>query len=195
MRIVIVEDEPVMRMDMKCLIEDAGHEVVGEGKDGLDAISLCKETKPDLVVMDINMPNLDGISAARMIHRDKLCSAVVMLTAYSDLEYVQGAKEAGVYGYLIKPIDAKNLVVTLEIAYAKSLKTDEIEQNLSTVTQKLEDRKVIEKAKGYLMKKEGIDEDTAFKRIRTLSMEKGASLRSISEALLMTADIGKVDHK
>lgn len=188
MRIIIVEDEPVMRMDMKCLIEDTGHEVVGVGKDGFDAINLCKEKKPDLVIMDINMPVLDGISAAKIIYRDKLSKAVVMLTAYSDTEHIQGAKDAGVFGYLVKPVDTNNLVAALEIAYAKALETDEVEQNLKKATKKLEDRKIIEKAKGYLMHSEGISEDAAFKRIRNLSMQKGSSMRNISEVLLMMAD-------
>lgn len=188
MRIIIVEDEPVMRMDMKCLIEDAGHEVVGVGKDGFDAINLCKEKKPDLVIMDINMPVLDGISAAKIIYRDKLSKAVVMLTAYSDAAHIQGAKEAGVFGYLVKPVDTNNLVAALEIAHAKALETDEVEQNLKKATKKLEDRKIIEKAKGYLMHSEGISEDAAFKRIRNLSMQKGSSMRNISEVLLMMAD-------
>ena len=121
MRIIIVEDEPITRMDIRCILEDAGFEVLGEGKDGFDAINLCKEHHQDMVLIDINMPNLDGVSAAKIIRRDKLSKGVVFLTAYSDDAYIEGAKKAGAFGYIVKPIDENRLVPALKIAYAKAL--------------------------------------------------------------------------
>ncbi|PKM60866.1 MAG: response regulator [Firmicutes bacterium HGW-Firmicutes-4] len=191
MRIIVVEDEPVTRMDIRCILEDAGFEVLGEGKDGFDAINLCKEHQPDMVLMDINMPNLDGISAARIIRRDKLSKCVVLLTAYSDDVFIEGAKKVGVFGYVVKPIDEKGLVPTLKIAYAKALESETTELKLHDVTNRLEERKIIEKAKGFLMQSQNLDEDSAYQKLRSLSMEKSCSLRVISEMVLLQAEKGR----
>lgn len=191
MRIIVVEDEPVTRMDIRCILEDAGFEVLGEGKDGFDAINLCTSYHPDMVLMNINMPNLDGVSAAKIIRRDKLCKCVVFLTAYSDDIFIEGAKKSGVFGYVVKPIDEKSLLPTIKIAYAKSLESEKNEQKLNDITKRLEDRKMIEKAKGFLMQSGGLDEDSAYKKLRSLSMEKGYSLRVISETILLQAQKGE----
>jgi response regulator NasT len=185
MRIVIVEDEPITRMDLKCMLEDAGYDVVGEGCDGFDAITLCKVKHPDLVLMDINMPNLDGISAAKAISKEKLCRSIVFLTAYSDKEFVDEAKKIGAFGYLSKPLDEKSLIPSLEIAYGRALEAEELERKAEELMQKLDDRKYIEKCKGMLMATRGISEEAAYKYLRTLSMEKGCSIRMICETLLM----------
>jgi response regulator NasT len=195
MKILIVEDEPVTRMDLRYILEDAGFDVIGEGKDGFDAINLCKTLHPDLVIMDINMPGLDGISAAKVIRRDKLCNAVVFLTAYSDEGSIEGGKDAGVFGYLVKPLDEKNLIPSIKIAYAKALEAAENDTRLEEVSQKLEDRKIIERAKGYLMQMEGIDEETAYSRLRTLSMEKKCAMRVVCELILMTSETKGVNKK
>lgn len=191
MRIIVVEDEPVTRMDISCILADAGFDVVGDGKDGFDAINLCKTHQPDMVLMDINMPNLDGISAARIIRRDNLCKCIVLLTAYSDDVFIEGAKNAGVFGYIVKPIDEKGLIPALKIAYAKALESKDTEFKLDEVTKRLEERKIIEKAKGFLMQSEGLDEDTAYQKLRSLSMEKSCSLKVISEMLLLKSKKAK----
>lgn len=191
MKIIVVEDEPVTRMDIRCMLEDAGFDVVGEGKDGFDAINLCKTDQPDMVLMDINMPNLDGISAARIIRRDKLCKCVVLLTAYSEDVFIEGAKNVGVFGYVVKPIDEKGLIPALKIAYAKALESEDTEFKLDEVTKRLEERKIIEKAKGFLMQTEGLDENTAYQKLRSLSMEKSCSLKVISEMILLRAKKAK----
>lgn len=188
MRIVIVEDESITRLDLKCILEDAGYDVVGEGKDGFDAINLCKKNHPDMVLMDLNMPNLNGISAAKVISRDKLCKSIVFLTAYSDREFVEKAKKIGVFGYLVKPLDEKNLIPALEVAYAKAVEAEELEKKRNQLEQKLEDRKVIEKVKGILMATEGVSEDEAYKKLRMLSMQKGCSIRVICETMLITGE-------
>ncbi|MCG8483157.1 MAG: response regulator [Clostridia bacterium] len=188
MRIVIVEDESITRLDLKCILEDAGYDVVGEGKDGFDAINLCKKNHPDMVLMDLNMPNLNGIGAAKVISRDKLCKSIVFLTAYSDREFVEKAKKIGVFGYLVKPLDEKNLIPALEVAYAKAVEAEELEKKRNQLEQKLEDRKVIEKVKGILMATEGVSEDEAYKKLRMLSMQKGCSIRVICETMLITGE-------
>ncbi|MPW25521.1 response regulator [Alkalibaculum sp. M08DMB] len=185
MRIVIVEDEPITRMDLKCILEDAGYEVVGEGSDGFDAINLCKTKKPDIIILDLNMPNLDGVSAAKTITKNKLCKSIVFLTAYSDREFIEAAKKIGVFAYLIKPLDEKSLIPALEIAYTKALQAEDLEKKTEQLFKKLEDRKYIEKAKGILMTEECISEDEAYTRLRMLSMKKGCSIRSICETLLI----------
>lgn len=186
MRIIIVEDEPITRIDLKCMLEDAGYEVVGEGSDGFDAINLCKSERPDIVLMDINMPNLNGIAAAKMISKDKLCRSIVFLTAYTDKEFVEEAKKIGAFGYLSKPLDEKSLIPALEIAYAKAMEVEDLEKKAEELMQKLDDRKYVEKCKGILMAARGISEEAAYKYLRTLSMEKGCSIRNICETLLLT---------
>lgn len=185
MRVIIVEDEPITRMDVRGILEDSGIEVLGEGKDGIDAINLCKLHKPDVVIMDINMPNLDGLNAAKIINKDKLAKAVLLLTAYSNEDYINKAKDSGVFGYLIKPLNEKSLIPMLEITLSRALESEEVEKKLDTVTQKLEERKCIEKAKGYLMEKENLSEKEAYKKIRSLSMEKGCTMNIICEIILL----------
>lgn len=185
MKVIIVEDEPITRMDIRGILENAGIEVLDEGKDGFDAINLCQKHHPDMVIMDINMPNLDGISAAKIIRKNKLSKGVLLLTAYSDDANVEKARKAGVFGYLVKPIDEKNLVSMLKIAYGKAIESEDLEEKLGIMTKRLEDRKIIEKAKGYIMESLNISEDNAYKKLRALSMEKGCSLRTISEILLL----------
>lgn len=186
MRVIIVEDDPITRLDLRKLLEHAGVEVVGEGKDGIDAITLCRSCRPDVAVLDVNMPTLDGLGAAKIINRDRSSAAIVLLTAYSDPEYLEAAKAAGVQGYLVKPLNnARSLISTLEVALASAAKAEKIQQKLDTMAQKLEDRKYIDKAKGFLMRTEGLTEEEAYGKIRTLSMEKNCSMRDISEILLL----------
>ena len=185
MKVVIVEDEPITRLDLKKFLEKAGVEILGEGKDGIDAISLCAKYSPDVIIMDINMPELNGLNAARIIFRDKLCKAVVLLTAYADKDYIEQAKEIGVQGYLVKPLNVNSLVSTLEVAYANAVKTENIQVQLDEANKKFEDRKLIDRAKVYLMKQENLTEDEAYRKIRTMSMSKNCSMRIISEIMLL----------
>ncbi|MDR1421659.1 MAG: response regulator [Coriobacteriales bacterium] len=184
MKLVIVEDSQIIRLDCRQMLELAGFEVLGEGSDGLDAINLCKWLHPDVALLDIEMPNLDGISAARQILADKSCHAIVFLTAYFEDKLIREAMELGAFGYLVKPLDEKTLVSTIQVAYAKSLESKDLEERLDELAQKLEDRKVIERAKGLLMKRDGIDEDAAYSLLRTLSMEKRCSIRRIADLLI-----------
>lgn len=184
MRVVLVEDKQIIRLDCRQMLELAGLEVVGEGADGFDAINLCKELQPDVVVLDIEMPLLDGISAAKQIAAEGSCRAIVFLTAYCEDALLQEAVGVGAFGYLVKPIDEMTLISTIQMAYAKSLESLELEAKLNELEQKLEDRKVIDKAKGLLMMRDDLDEEAAYAELRTLSMEKNSSIRAIAEILL-----------
>ena len=188
MRIVIIEDSQIIRMDCRQMLELAGFEVVGEGSDGIDAINLCKLLQPDVVLMDIEMPNLNGISAAKQIIAERTCQAIVFLTAYFEDKLIQEAMNVGAFGYLVKPLDEKTLISTIQVAYAKSIQSRDLEEKLDDLAQKLEDRKVIERAKGILMKRHDIDEDSAYAMLRTLSMEKQCSISKLANLLLMGAD-------
>lgn len=190
MRVVLIEDKQIIRMDCRQMLELAGLEVVGEGADGFDAINLCKELEPDVVVLDIEMPNLDGISAAKQIIAAQSCKAIVFLTAYYDERLIQDAMDIGAFGYLVKPIDEKTLISTIQVAYAKSLENIDLAAKLGELEKKLEDRKIIEKAKGLLMRRDGLSEEDAYARMRTLSMEKHSSLRTIADLLISSMSEG-----
>ena len=188
MRIVLIEDSQIIRMDCRQMLELAGFEVVGEGSDGIDAINLCKSLRPDVILLDIEMPNLDGISAAKQIISDKTCKAIVFLTAYFEDKLIQQAMNVGAFGYLVKPLDEKTLVSTIRVAYAKSIESRDLEKKLNELAQKLEDRKVIERAKGILMKQNNINEETAYNLLRSLSMEKHCTMRHIADLMLLRKD-------
>lgn len=188
MRVVLVEDEQIIRLDLRQMLTMAGLDVVGEGADGIDAVNLCREFEPDVVLLDIKMPNLDGISAAKQIVVDGSCGAIVFLTAFYEEELVSDAIDIGAFGYLVKPIDEKSLLSTIQIAYAKAQANTDLETRLSEIEKRLEDRKVIEKAKGLLMRRGGIDEEEAYTKLRMLSMEKRSSMRTIADLLLAGAD-------
>lgn len=184
-RIVIADDEPITRMDICEILNEAGYSVVGEASDGLDAIELCRKHKPDLVLMDVKMPLLDGLKATKVIINEELANSVVVLTAYSGVEFVDRAKEAGVMGYLVKPIDEKALLPTIEVAISKGKEIEKMKFEIKRAKDDLESRKVIERAKGILMNKYSISEDDAYNRIRKLSMDKRCPMKQIANVIIM----------
>ena len=183
MRVLIVDDESLIRMDLRDIIESCGHEVVAEGTNGVEAIKLCKEYKPDIVLMDVKMPELDGIEAARQIgfHHE---APVVLLTSYSQQDLINKARESGVYGYLIKPVREEQLVPTLEMALGRYHSDAELREKMAELEQSLEDRKIIQKGTGILMDLYSISEEEAYNRIRALSMKKRDSIVNICKALI-----------
>lgn len=184
-RIVIVDDEPIIRLDVKDILLSAGYEVVGQASDGFEAIRICDELKPDLVIMDIKMPLLDGLTAAKKIVANKSASGIILLTAYSDEQYVSKAKTFGALGYLIKPLNEQSLLPTVEIALSKGNEVKKLEKELEQLTKKLEERKIIEKAKGKLMAIEGITEEQAYKRMRSISMQKRVPMSEVASVMVM----------
>ncbi|EQB89444.1 response regulator NasT [Clostridium punense] len=187
-KIVIADDEPITRMDIREMLEEAGYNVVGEASDGFDAIEMCRKFSPNIVIMDIKMPLLDGINASKIIIQEGLADGIILLSAYSDTNFVEKAKEAGVIGYLVKPLDNKSLIPAVEVAISRAKEIKEIKTNMINVQKKLEARKVIEKAKGILMVEHGITEQEAFSMIRNLSMKKRVTMEDISEIIIMSKD-------
>lgn len=175
MRVLIVDDESLIRMDLRDIIESCGHEVVAEGTNGVEALALCKKHKPDIILMDVKMPELDGIEAARQIgfHHE---APVVLLTSYSQQDLIDKARDSGVYGYLIKPVREEQLVPTLEMALGRYKSDAQLREKMVELEQSLEDRKIIQKGTGILMELYSISEVEAYNRIRTLSMNKQISI-------------------
>lgn len=175
MRVLIVDDESLIRMDLRDIIESCGHEVVAEGTNGVEALALCKKHKPDIILMDVKMPELDGIEAARQIgfHHEV---PVVLLTSYSQQDLIDKARDSGVYGYLIKPVREEQLVPTLEMALGRYKSDAQLREKMAELEQSLEDRKIIQKGTGILMELYSISEVEAYNRIRTLSMNKQISI-------------------
>ncbi|OAA84934.1 ANTAR domain-containing response regulator [Clostridium ljungdahlii] len=183
-KIVLAEDEPITRMDISEILTCSGYDVVGKASDGFEAVELCKINRPDLVIMDIKMPNLDGIQAAQIITNENLADAIVMLTAYSGKEFLDKVKEVGAIGYAVKPIDEINLIPQIEIAMSKSKEIKNIKNEAADAKQKIEDMKVIYKAKEMLMDRYSIKEEDAYKRIRKLSMDRQCSILQTSISLM-----------
>ncbi|MDK2799550.1 MAG: two-component system, response regulator PdtaR [Clostridiales bacterium] len=184
-KIVIADDEPITRMDISEILEEAGYDVVGKASDGFDAIELCRKFNPDVILMDVKMPLLNGLKATKVIKEEKLAKCVVLLTAYSGQEFVQQAKELKVMGYLVKPINEKILLPTIEVAISKSEEIEKMKEDIKKAEEKLEARKLIERAKGILIRKHGISEEDAYNKIRKLSMEKRCSMRNIANVIIL----------
>ncbi|MDD9898144.1 MAG: response regulator [Candidatus Melainabacteria bacterium] len=185
-KVVIADDEPLIRMDLKELLEEAStYKVVAEAKDGNEAVAAINDHEPDIVFMDIRMPNKDGIEAAKEVQEKiKRRVPIIMLTAYSQPELYEEASKAGVFAYLTKPLRKPDLAPAIEIAIARAMEMTELKGELDKLTGKLETRKIVEKAKGLLMKKFDIDEPTAYRRIQKAAMDQRSNLRAISEAIL-----------
>jgi len=185
LRVIIADDEPITRMDIKELLENAGYAVIAEATDGFEAIEVCRQHRPDLVLMDIKMPFLDGISASKIIRDEELTETIILLTSYSERKLVDEAKDAGVGGYLVKPIDEKSLIPNIELAVARSKNMVKLKRDMEKISERLESRSTIEKAKGIIMTKESITEQEAYDYIRKLSLDKSMSMKRVSEILLM----------
>lgn len=184
-RIVVADDEPITRMDICEILQENGYQVIGEASDGFDTIEICKKEKPDLVLMDVKMPLLDGIKAAKLIINEDLALSVLLLSAYSGKEFIEQAKESGVMGYLIKPIDERTLLSSIEIAISKAEEMRRIKQDYNKVKESLNNRKIIDIAKGIIMKKYNMNEDEAYKYLRKLSMDKRCAMKQIAEIILI----------
>ena len=186
-RIVIGDDEAIIRMDLCEMLEDAGHTVVGEAADGLEALELVRREKPDIVLLDIKMPRLDGIHAARMIGHEGL-APVLLLTAYSQEDMVDKAKDSGVLGYLVKPVSPVNLFPAIEIAMAQFSRQREAARQLEEMNDRIETRKAVDRAKGCLMDLYHISEDEAYRRLQQYSMKNRKPLKTVAEAVIAGAE-------
>lgn len=187
-RIVIAEDDTVIRMDLKEELQRQGYLVVGDAADGQSAVNLTRELRPDLVVMDIRMPEMDGISAAEILTREKL-APVVLLTAFSDAELIERARGAGVVHYVTKPWRTSDLKPAVEIALSRFQEFRAMESKVKDLEDHLTTRKAVEKAKGVLMEKHKITEQEAFRRIQKASMNNRKSMKDIAEAILLAEEL------
>ena len=187
LRIVVADNESIIRMDLRELLEEAGHYVVGEAVDGVKAVEQTRKHRPDLVIMDIKMPEMDGIAAAKIIANEKI-APVLLLTAFSQKEIVEKAKDSGVLGYLVKPVKEVNLFPAMEIAISRFREFAELERELEDVKNSLETRKLLDRAKGILMDTHQLGESEAFRRIQQYSMAKRKSIREVAEAIINAAD-------
>jgi two-component system, response regulator PdtaR len=183
-RIVIAEDESISRMDLAEMLANLGYLIVGEAGDGRSAVNLARELRPELVIMDIKMPEMDGISAAKILTEEKI-APVLLLTAYSDREFVEGSLDAGVMGYIVKPFREAELVPAIELALARFREFRALEKQLGDTREVLETRKAVERAKGVLMDTQGLREAEAFRKIQKLSMNNRKSMREVAEAILL----------
>ena len=184
LRIVIADDEPIILLDLRQMLEELGMSVVGEASDGAQAVEKARTLKPDLAILDVKMPTMDGIEAARILHEERL-APVILLTAYSDAELIQRAKQAGVYGYIVKPFKQADLTPAIEVALARYQEARELEQQVDDLKDALETRKIIERAKGILMDTYGLREQEAYRRIQVQSMNTRKSMREIAEAIII----------
>jgi response regulator NasT len=181
--IVIAEDEAIIRLDLRELLEEEGYSVVGEAGRGDQAVELVRNLRPDVVILDVKMPGMDGIEAAKRISSEAIC-AVLMLTAFSQREVVEQARDAGALAYLVKPFQKNDLVPAIELAIARFSETKALAAEVSELTERLEVRKVIDRAKGMLIDAHGMKEADAFAFIQKTAMAKRVSMRAIAESVL-----------
>lgn len=188
LRILLVDDESIIRLDLKEMLEEQGHQVVGEASDGEAAIDLAAQLNPDLIIMDIKMPNMDGLEAIRHINQNKRIPTI-MLTAYSQPELVEQAVDLGVFAFLVKPIKEADIVPTLEVALARADELKALEQEVGDLKENLATRKLVEKAKGILMESYGLSEAAAFRKIQKLSMDRRKPIKDVADAIILARDV------
>ncbi|MGB3329226.1 MAG: response regulator [Thermomicrobiales bacterium] len=187
-RIIIADDESLIRLDLREMLTHLGYEVIAEAGDGRTALDLARRLRPDLLIMDIKMPDFDGISAAEELTRERI-APVVLLTAYSDQGLVERAREAGVVGYVVKPFREAELMPVIELSRARFDEFRMLEKEVGSLKDALETRKLIERAKGVLMEVHGLREAEAFHRIRKTSMDARKSMKEVAEAILLAHEM------
>lgn len=183
-RVIIADDESIIRMDLREMLTNLGYLVVGEAGDGRSAVNLARELKPDVAILDIKMPEMDGIEAARILTEEKI-APVVLLTAYSQRDLIERAKEAGVVGYITKPMRESDLTPAIEVAMARFSEFRALEKEVGDLKQALETRKLVDRAKGILMDTQGLTEAEAFRKIQKMSMDKRRPMKDVAEAIIL----------
>ncbi len=188
LRIITADDEPIIRLDLRKMLEDLGYDVVAEAGDGVKALEAARTLEPDVVILDIKMPPPDGIDCAKTITEEKI-APVILLTAYSQVDLVNRAKEAGVFSYLVKPFKESDLLPAIEIAISRWKEFLELEGEAKDLEDKLETRKAVDRAKGILMDQYNLKEQEAFRRIQLQSMNTRKSMREIAEAIIIAHNV------
>ena len=182
-RILVAEDETLIRLDLVEMLGEQGYEVVGQASNGEQAVALAQELEPDLLIMDVKMPVLDGLSAAEQIHDAKLCP-VIMLTAFSQTELVERARDAGVMAYIVKPFSADDLRPAIDIATSRWQELKALEAEIADLGERLETRKLVDRAKGLLNEKMGLSEPESFRWIQKTSMDRRLTMREVADAVI-----------
>ncbi|MDX8144948.1 response regulator [Lentzea sp. BCCO 10_0061] len=182
-RVLVAEDEALIRLDLVEMLREEGYDVAGEAADGEEAIKLATELNPDLVILDVKMPKVDGIEAAQHIAGNRI-APVVILTAFSQRDLVERARDAGAMAYLVKPFAKRDLVPAIELAMSRFSELAALEQEVAGLTERLETRKVVERAKGILMTKQGLSEPEAFKWVQRTAMDRRTTMKAVAEAVI-----------
>ncbi|GLZ44283.1 transcriptional regulator [Actinomycetospora sp. NBRC 106375] len=185
LRVVVAEDEALIRLDLVEMLREEGYDVVGEAGDGEEAVRLARELRPNLIMMDIKMPGTDGLEAARTIAGERL-APVVMLTAFSQRELVESARDAGAMAYLVKPFSKTDVVPAIELAASRFAEVTALEAEVAGLTDRLETRKAVERAKGLLMSKKKMTEPDAFRWIQRTAMDRRTTMRAVADAVVET---------
>ena len=188
-RVVIADDESVICMDLREMLSNLGYLVVGEAGDGRSAVNLARELRPDVVIMDVKMPDMDGIEATSVLTGDRI-APVVLLTAFSQRDLIDRAKQAGVVAYLVKPVKETDLAPAIEVALARFGEFREMEKEVDSLQEQLETRKMVDRAKGILMDSQSLSESEAFRRIQKMSMNTRKSMKEIAQAIILTHEAG-----
>ena len=189
-RVIIADDESLIRMDLREMLTNLGYLVIGEVADGRSAVNQARELRPDVVVMDIKMPDMDGIEAAKILTEERV-APVVLLSAYSQRELVERAREAGVVAYLVKPYREEELAPAIEVALARFAEFKDLEKQVADLQQALETRKLVDRAKGILMDKQGLTEAEAFRKIQKMSMDNRKAMKDVAEAIILAHQVGQ----
>ena len=185
LRVLVAEDEALIRLDLVEMLREEGYDVVGEAGDGAEAVRLARELRPGLVMMDIKMPGTDGLEAARTIAAERI-APVVMLTAFSQRELVEAARDAGAMAYLVKPFSAGDVVPAIELAASRHAEVAALETEVAGLTERLETRKAVERAKGLLMARKKMTEPDAFRWIQRTAMDRRTTMRAVADAVVET---------
>jgi len=183
-RVIIADDESIIRMDLMEMLTNLGYLVIGEVGDGRSAVNLARELRPDVVIMDIKMPDMDGIDAAKLLTEERI-SPVLLLTAYSQQELIERAKDAGVVGYIVKPFRESDLAPAIEVAVARFAEFRALEKEVGNLKLALETRKLVDRAKGILMDSQGLTEAEAFRKIQKMSMNIRKPMKEVAEAIIL----------
>ena len=182
-RVVIAEDEAIIRLDLRETLEEEGYEVIGEAGRGDVALDLIRELKPDLAILDVKMPGMDGLEVARMIGDEKICG-VLVLTAFSQREIIEQARDAGALAYLVKPFQKSDLIPAIEVAIGRFRELQALNGQMEVLGEQLEARKVIDRAKGRLIDEFGLKEQEAFSFIQRTAMKDRSRMRDVAEKIL-----------
>lgn len=188
MKVLIADDDPIIRLDLKQMLENLGYEVVAEAGDGETAVALAREHKPDICIIDVKMPVMDGIEAATILSEEGIAPAM-LLTAYSDPELVGRATNAGVFAYLVKPFKPSDLPPAIEIARSRYEQNQRLATEVENLQERLETRKLVDRAKGILMEAHSVNETEAYRRIQVQSMNLRKSMREVAEAIILAQNV------